>query len=179
MCVCVCVCVYLLCGYTTDMQFYKETNPNLLVICRFPLFIISIVYNFQLYFRFLRIFLWVFTQDLGCGNEMICILWYIFLLSLLSDSFKSHIQYSPKKTSCSEKCNSFFFFYFIFRRTKYLPQFTGVTFRFRFHEIQHKFYKHANKCNVTTTIFSSYNVWKYVRYPALISRQPGVITQFR
>ena len=26
---------------------------------------------------------------------------------------------------------------------------------------------------------SSYNVWKHVRYPALISRQPRVITQFR
>ena len=27
--------------------------------------------------------------------------------------------------------------------------------------------------------FSSYNVWKHVRYPALISHQPGVIKQFR
>ena len=27
--------------------------------------------------------------------------------------------------------------------------------------------------------FSSYNVWKHVRYHVLISRQPGVITQFR
>ena len=27
--------------------------------------------------------------------------------------------------------------------------------------------------------FSSYNVWKYVRYPALISFQPAVITEFR
>ena len=26
--------------------------------------------------------------------------------------------------------------------------------------------------------FSSYNVWKHVCYHALISRQPGVITQF-
>ena len=27
--------------------------------------------------------------------------------------------------------------------------------------------------------FSSYNVWKDVRYPNLINCQPGVITQFR
>ena len=27
--------------------------------------------------------------------------------------------------------------------------------------------------------FPSYNVWKHVRYPSLISHQPGVITQFR
>ena len=27
--------------------------------------------------------------------------------------------------------------------------------------------------------FSSYNVWKHMRYLILISRQPGVITQFR
>ena len=26
---------------------------------------------------------------------------------------------------------------------------------------------------------SSYNVWKHMQYPALISRQPVVITQFR
>ena len=27
--------------------------------------------------------------------------------------------------------------------------------------------------------FSSYNVWKHVRYHVLISRNPGEITQFR
>ena len=32
---------------------------------------------------------------------------------------------------------------------------------------------------ITIIIFSSYNLLKHVRYHAIISRQPGVITQFR
>ena len=33
--------------------------------------------------------------------------------------------------------------------------------------------------NLLSLFFSSYNVWKHLRYPALISRQPGVMTQFQ
>ena len=33
--------------------------------------------------------------------------------------------------------------------------------------------------NSCINFFPSYNVWKHVRYHALISHQPGVIKQFR
>ena len=33
--------------------------------------------------------------------------------------------------------------------------------------------------HIINIFFSSYNVWKHVRYHVLISRHPGMITQFR
>ena len=46
--------------------------------------------------------------------------------------------------------------------------------------VLYKYFEHTLRVSsIHTIFFSSYNVWKHVRYHVLISRYPGVITQFR